>query len=549
MSFVAADPQLLVAAATDLEGIASTVIAANAATGPTTTVAAAAADEVSTAIAAMFGAHGQDYRVLSAQAEAYHSRFVQALAAGASSYATAEVANASILDILEQQLLAVVNSPTQLLFGRALIGDGADATVAGGRGVDGGMLYGSGGNGADGGPGQPGGAGGNAGVFGNGGAGGKGGTGAPGGAGGNAGIFGNGGAGGNGGAAPVGGSPGPGGAGGRAGLLFGQPGIAGQAGGGTPIPPIGDGVFSPYVDMTLWPQFDFAGAANLGQIDDVTLGFITADSHGQAAWGGFDEYAINGGSLLYQINDQVTAMHKAGINATISFGGAANKELALTSASATDLAAKYTSVMDAYGIRKLDFDIEGDALRDSASITRRSQAIAALQQQGIATGKPVEVSFTLPVMPTGLTGEGMNLLQNAVDNNVQVGHVNIMAMDYFDPNLQPYDNKMGSYAIQAATSVHSQLATLYPTKTSAELWAMIDVTPMIGVNDDLQEVFTLHDAQQLTDFAEQNGLGGLHMWSANRDFPGPLGVLSNTSSGVAQNPWEFSQTFEEFDDN
>ena len=50
-------------------------------------------------------------------------------------------------------------------------------------------------------------------------------------------------------------------------------------------------------------------------------------------------------------------------------------------------------------------------------------------------------------------------------------------------------------------------------------------------------------------FAEQKSLGGLHMWSANREFLGPLRVLSNTSSGVNQTSWEFSQTFEEFDDN
>jgi len=343
-------------------------------------------------------------------------------------------------------------------------------------------------------------------------------------------------------------TPGPGGVGGRAGLLFGQPGIAGQTGSSsTPIPP-GDGEFSPYVDMTLFPQFDFAGAGGVGGIDDVTLGFITANSQGQAAWGGFDAYSINGGSLLYQINDQITAMHSAGIDPIVSFGGAAGQELALTTATSSELAAKYTSVMNAYGIRKLDFDIEGAALGDVASLTRRSQAIAMMQATGIASGAPVEVSFTLPVMPTGLTADGLRLVQNAVANGVDVGHVNVMAMDYYDPSL-PYAGKMGDYAIQAATAVHNQLVPLYPTKTDAQIWAMVDVTPMIGVNDDPAEIFTLANAQQLTTFAEQKGLGGLHMWSANRDFPGPLGVLSNTSSGVAQNPWEFSHTFEEFDDH
>ncbi|MDP7720699.1 PE domain-containing protein [Mycobacterium sp. TY814] len=522
MSFLIADPGMLLAAATDLEDIRSAVASAGATAGLTTRLAPAAADEVSAAVAGMFGAYGQEYRALSSQVEAYHARFVQALAASADSFATAEAANASIVQTLQEQLLRVVNAPTQLLLGRPLIGDGADASVAGGRGGDGGLLIGNGGRGAAGAGGQAGGAGGDAGLFGNGGAGGNGGTGAP------------------------------GGAGGRAGLLFGRPGIAGLPGSVTPPPPVGTGVFSPYVDMTLWPQFDFTGASRIGSIEDVTLGFITANAAGQPAWGGFTEYTIgNGGavangSLLGQINSQMDAMRAAGINATISFGGAANQELALTGGTAAELAAKYTSVMNAYGIHKLDFDIEGAALGDTASLKLRSQAIAALQTTGVATGRPVEVSFTLPVMPTGLTADGLRAVQIAVDSNVQISHVNIMAMDYYDPTL-PYAGKMGDYAIQAATAVHDQLTTLYPSKTSAQIWSMVDVTPMIGVNDDPAEIFTLADAQKLTTFAEQNNIGGLHIWSANRDFPGPLGVLTNVSSGVAQNPWEFSQTFEQFD--
>jgi hypothetical protein len=522
MSFVIADSEMLLTAVTDLEGIRCAVVAANATSGQTTGLAPAAADEVSAAIAGMFGAHGQEYRALSAEVEAYHARFVQALAASANSFAAAEAANASILQTLQEQLLRVVNAPTELLLGRPLIGDGVDASVAGGRGGDGGLLFGNGGRGAAGASGQPGGAGGDAGLLGNGGAGGNGGTGAP------------------------------GGAGGRAGLLFGRPGSAGLAGGLTPPPPVGTGVFSPYVDMTLWPQFDFTGASRIGSIEDVTLGFITANAAGQPAWGGFTEYTIgNGGSvangtLLGQINSQMDAMRAAGINATISFGGAANQELALTGGTAAELAAKYTSVMNAYGVHKLDFDIEGAALGDTGSLKLRSQAIAALQTTGIATGKPVDVSFTLPVMPTGLTADGLRAVQIAVDNHVQISHVNIMAMDYYDPSL-PYAGKMGDYAIQAATAVHDQLMTVYPSKTSAQVWSMVDVTPMIGVNDDPAEVFTLADAQKLTTFAEQNNLGGLHMWSANRDFPGAPGVLTNVSSGVAQNPWEFSQTFEQFD--
>ncbi|WP_131806024.1 PE family protein, partial [Mycobacterium alsense] len=69
MSFVIAVPEALAAAVADLSQIESAVSAANvAASAPTTAVLAAGADEVSVAIAAMFGAHAREYQALGAEA-------------------------------------------------------------------------------------------------------------------------------------------------------------------------------------------------------------------------------------------------------------------------------------------------------------------------------------------------------------------------------------------------------------------------------------------------------------------------------------------------
>lgn len=120
MSFVIAVPEFLSAAATDLANLDSTISAANAAASiPTTGVLAAGADDVSAAIAALFGAHAQAYQTISAQAATFHAQFVQTLSAGAGAYANAEAAN------VQQSLLNAINAPTQALLGRPLIGDGA----------------------------------------------------------------------------------------------------------------------------------------------------------------------------------------------------------------------------------------------------------------------------------------------------------------------------------------------------------------------------------------------------------------------------------------
>lgn len=215
MSFVNVAPQLVSTAAADAARIGSAINTANTAAAATTQVLAAAQDEVSTAIAALFGSHGQHYQAISAQVAAYQQRFVLALSQAGSTYAVAEAASATPL----QNVLDAINAPVQSLTGRPLIGDGANGIDGTGQaGGNGGWLWGNGGKG------------GKAGMVGNGGDGGAGGAsvvanGGVGGSGGNATLIGNGGNGGNGG---VGSAPGKGGAGGTAGLLGlnGSPGLS-----------------------------------------------------------------------------------------------------------------------------------------------------------------------------------------------------------------------------------------------------------------------------------------------------------------------------------
>ncbi|POX74309.1 PE family protein, partial [Mycobacterium kansasii] len=181
MSYVIAGPAAIAAATTELAGIGSTISQANVnAAAVTAGVPAAAADQVSAAVAAFFGAQAQGYQGISTQMAAFHDQLVQALSAGGAAYADAEAASA-------QNLLDLINAPALALFGRPWIGNGADGGTVGGIGQPGGpggLLYGNGGRGGDSTlAGVAGGNGGAAGLIGNGGTGGTGGTGGQGGTG------------------------------------------------------------------------------------------------------------------------------------------------------------------------------------------------------------------------------------------------------------------------------------------------------------------------------------------------------------------------------
>ncbi len=310
-------------------------------------------------------------------------------------------------------------------------------------------------------------------------------------------------------------------------------------------------VFAPYVDMTLTPMTNLASIAENEGVKYFSLAFITADSHGQPSWGGYLSYEVNGGAFDQAIRAQINALRGLGGDVAVSFGGAAGQELAQVITSVPALTSAYQAVINAYQLTRIDFDIEGAAEADHASIDRRSQAIAALQATAAAQGKTLQVSFTLPVLPSGLTSDGLYVLQSALKYGVKITAVNVMAMDYGDSAAPNPAGRMGTYAIDAATSVYGQLQTLYGTSlSSAQLWGMIGVTPMIGLNDDTSEVFDQAAAAQLLAFAEQKGLGEIAMWSLNRDQADPSGkavsYVDDTSSSIVQTPYQFSKILEAF---
>jgi hypothetical protein len=94
MSFVTTRPEALLAAASTLEGLGSSMAAQDAAAAaPTTSIAPAAADEVSALQAAQFSAYGAWYQQVSAQAKAVHQTLVNNLDGNAGAYGTTEAAN------------------------------------------------------------------------------------------------------------------------------------------------------------------------------------------------------------------------------------------------------------------------------------------------------------------------------------------------------------------------------------------------------------------------------------------------------------------------
>ncbi|MFE9772293.1 chitinase [Streptomyces sp. NPDC005931] len=293
--------------------------------------------------------------------------------------------------------------------------------------------------------------------------------------------------------------------------------------------------YAPYVSATTPSATDATGSPTA-----YNLAFVISSGSGcTPRWNG--SHAVD----APEVTSRIARLRKSGAAVRVSFGGAAGKELAAACDSAARLAKAYATVLDAAGATRADFDIEGDELTDPASVARRSEAIALLQKERT----DLEVSFTLPVMPSGLDADSRALLDSANDHGVRVSLVNLMTMNYGES----YDGDMGDYALAAAEAAHTQLKKLFGL-SDADAWRGMALTSMIGVNDVEGETFTLADATQVRAFAEDKGIAWVSMWSTARDRPCPDGAggsgkgtgsgdAATDCSGVQQAPGAFAKAF------
>jgi len=291
--------------------------------------------------------------------------------------------------------------------------------------------------------------------------------------------------------------------------------------------------FAPYVDMGLYPVPDLDGLAKKYGVGLFSLGFMQASPSGKLAWAGLDALSLDSNhEQLLAILGEITALRAAGGDVMVSLGGAAGLSLAQAYAQrglgVQALATAYGEIVDTLQLSKLDFDIEGAALAETQTIKLQMEAIGLLQQTHPALG----VWLTLPVLPQGLTQDGLNTVTAALQAGVQVDGVNVMAMDYGDSAAPPQLKSMGAYAIDAANTTFAQLTNLFASQGKSFGWNQLGVTPMLGVNDITSEVFTIQDAEQLEVFAREKGLGMLSMWSINRDNPGAARQVSNNHAGL-----------------
>jgi Glycosyl hydrolases family 18 len=332
-------------------------------------------------------------------------------------------------------------------------------------------------------------------------------------------------------------------------IAFAAPGASADGFPGLPGPGLPQHVFAPYFET-----YDTsAGPAALSRQSGakyLSLAFLQAATPGSctAYWNGDTSTPIAPSSF----GSDIAAIQAEGGNVIPSFGGYAadstGTDIADSCDSVSAIAQVYESVITTYNVPRIDLDVEDDSpggsLTDTAGIVRRNQAIAMAESWAAEHGRSIQFSYTLPTLPTGLPAAELYVLQNAVAEGARISTVNLLTFDYYFGTEQ----NMLTDTETAASGLVSQLQSLYPNTPSWQLWQMVGVTEMPGIDDfGPDETFTQAQAIALLFWAYQTGIGTLSFWALQRDNGGCPGTKgAGTCSGLTQPPWYFSHVFELF---
>ena len=310
---------------------------------------------------------------------------------------------------------------------------------------------------------------------------------------------------------------------------------------GTPLPAH---VFAPYFEA-----YNGDNAATLSSQSGakyLTMAFIQTASAGSCTvdWNGDTSMPISSA----QFGSQINTIRAAGGDVVPSFGGFAaddtGTEIADSCTSVASIAAQYENVITTYNVSRIDLDTEDNSLTNTAGIDRRNKAIKMVEDWAATQGRTIQFVYTLPTTTSGLESSGLAVLQNAVSNNAAIAIVNIMTFDYYDNAT----HNMANDTETAANGLHSQLQTLYPSKSSTQIWNMIGVTEMPGIDDfGAAETFTTANAPTVESWAVSKGIAEISFWALQRDNGNCPGTgAQDNCSGVSQSTWQFSHVWEPF---
>ncbi|WP_405764517.1 ricin-type beta-trefoil lectin domain protein [Streptomyces sp. NBC_00080] len=296
-------------------------------------------------------------------------------------------------------------------------------------------------------------------------------------------------------------------------------------GGGEPAPGPGAMAVAPYLYNGWGSPPSPTTVMSATGVKWFTLAFVLSNGYCNPQWDG--SRPLTGG-----VDQQtVTTVRGAGGDVIPSFGGWSGNKLESSCGSAGELAAAYQKVINAYGLKAIDIDIEAAAY-DSPTVQQRTvDALKTIK----ANNPGIKVYITFG---TGQNGPDSSLIGRAAASGLTVDSWTIMPF-----NFGGAGQNMGQLTVRAAEGLKTAVKNAYGYSDD-QAYRRTGISSMNGVTDN-GETVTVADFRTILAYAQQRHLARLTFWSVNRDRP-CTGGGADTCSGIAQQPWDFTRVFAQY---
>jgi polygalacturonase len=261
-----------------------------------------------------------------------------------------------------------------------------------------------------------------------------------------------------------------------------------------------------------------------------TLAFVLSDGTCNPKWDG--SRPLTGGS------DQsaIKAIRSAGGDVVVSVGGWSGAKLGEKCSSAAKLAGAYQKVIDAYGLKVLDIDIENT---EWSSATVRQRVVDALKTVK-AANPGLKTVITFGTTTGGPDSTGADMIKRAANSGLANDVWCIMPFDFGGGSTN-----MGRLTTQAMEGLKAKVKAAYGY-SDATAYAHIGLSSMNGRTDDSGERVRLADFKTMLAYAREHHIGRLTFWSVNRDRPCGSGTDGDACSGVSQQPYDYLKVFTQY---
>ncbi|MFD9722840.1 fibronectin type III domain-containing protein [Streptomyces sp. NPDC059072] len=255
-----------------------------------------------------------------------------------------------------------------------------------------------------------------------------------------------------------------------------------------------------------------------------TMAFILSSGGCNPAWDG--QRPLAGGV------DQSTiaSIRAAGGDVVPSIGGWQGNKLGPNCATPEALAGAYQKVIDAYGLKAIDVDIENTDEFENAAVQDRILGALKIVKQN---NPGLRTILTFGTSTTGPTSWGNRLIDQAKALNAGIDVFTIMPFDFGNASTDMYAS-----TVSATEGLKAKLKSSFGWD-DATAYAHIGISGMNGISD-TQETTTVRNWTDIRDWANSHHLARLAFWSVNRDRGCPGGGLQESCSGIAQSDWQFT---------